>query len=79
MKTAEIIQIEYRFGDTMRKLSLSTNPGISEIVCTGPGMAEIFHTDGLIDSIVSDQMVLTGIIKGGKIETPDMSDIARVL
>ena len=77
MKTAEIIQIEYRLGDTVRKFSLSTNPGISKIVCTGPGMAEIFHTDGLIDSIVSDQMVLTGIVSGSKIEAIGM-DIARV-
>ena len=78
MKTAEIIQIEYRLGDTVRKFSTSANPGISEILYAGPGMAEIFHTDGLVDFIVSDQMVLTGIIKGSKIETPDISDIARV-
>ena len=77
MKTAEIIQIEYRLGDEVRKISLSVNIGVDKIILTGPGMAEILHSDGLIDMIVSDQMVLTLKADTSKIETIDM-DVARV-
>lgn len=72
MKALKLISIEYRLGEFLRKFTLGSNPGIEEIMLTGPGMAEIHYTDGLVDMIVSDQMVITVKPDTSKIETIDM-------
>ena len=77
MKALEFIQIKYMFGDEIKTVDLKSNPQVTKLDVTGPGMAEIHYTGGLVEFVVSSQMTAMCKFDKSKIETIDM-DIARV-
>ena len=72
-----ILWVKYMFAGELREVN-SAEADIVKILWTGPGMIEIHRQNGVVDSVVSDQMECRAKVDQiAKVITPD-KEIALV-